>query len=120
MNLWRALLIGTSQGIALVPGISRIGVTLATGLLLGIAPQKALRYSFFLAVPTILMAVVYKSVSLPAEWNLGVGWPWIGFLTSVLIGLLAIEILHHSMLKGKLHFFSIYLVIAAVTGLVYF
>ena len=51
-----ALLIGAVQALALVPGISRSGTTIAAGLLLGLAPERAARFSFLLSIPAIAAA----------------------------------------------------------------
>lgn len=62
---WRdALLIGFSQVLALIPGTSRSGITITTGLLLGMDRQSASRFSFLLAIPVILLATVYESYCL--------------------------------------------------------
>ncbi len=55
-----ALIVGASQALALVPGTSRSGATLATGMLLGLRREDAARFSFLLAVPIILGAGAYK------------------------------------------------------------
>ena len=60
----QALAIGTSQGLALLPGISRSGTTITTGLLLGMTHRSAARFSFLLATPIILAAGVLEVPSL--------------------------------------------------------
>jgi undecaprenyl-diphosphatase len=53
-----ALLIGLSQGMATLPGLSRSGVTISTGLILGVERDTAVKYSFLLSIPTILAATI--------------------------------------------------------------
>lgn len=53
LTWWSALLIGAAQGLAIWPGISRSGSTIATGMLCGLSPQRAARFSFLLAIPAI-------------------------------------------------------------------
>ncbi len=54
---WRgALLVGLFQAIAIIPGTSRSGITITAGLILGLTREAAFRFSFLLAIPTILMA----------------------------------------------------------------
>jgi undecaprenyl-diphosphatase len=59
---WDALLIGCGQALALVPGSSRSGTTITTGMLLGLTREAAARFSFLLSVPIILGAGIYKLV----------------------------------------------------------
>jgi undecaprenyl-diphosphatase len=59
---WDALLIGCGQALALVPGSSRSGTTITTGMLLGLTREAAARFSFLLSVPIILGAGAYKLV----------------------------------------------------------
>ncbi len=73
LTLRDALLIGASQILALVPGTSRSGITMTTGLLLGLTRAAAARFSFLLAIPTILMSagLVTKDLvesAAPVDW----------------------------------------------------
>ena len=64
LGFGQALLIGTSQGLALLPGISRSGTTITTGLMLGMTHRSAARFSFLLATPIILAAGLLEVPSL--------------------------------------------------------
>jgi len=67
MKGWKAVVIGIFQGIAVIPGISRSGVTIASGIMLGLKREFAMEYSFILAVPAVFGAVVLEAVRhLPA------------------------------------------------------
>ncbi|KAA3651726.1 MAG: undecaprenyl-diphosphate phosphatase [Proteobacteria bacterium] len=57
-----ALIIGLAQCLALIPGASRSGVTLTAGMALGLSKSMAARFSFLLAIPTILMATAYAGI----------------------------------------------------------
>ena len=59
-----ALIIGTAQALALVPGTSRSGITITAGRLLGFGRQDAARFSFLLSAPVILLATMYQVVKL--------------------------------------------------------
>ncbi len=120
LNGWRAFVIGISQGIAMVPGISRTGATIATGLLLGVAPQEALRYSFFLAIPTIVAAFLYETLAHPVLWDLSDGSLWLGVGISFVVGLFAIRTLRSLMQRRRLHVFSLYLLVLGTVGLLVF
>ncbi len=60
LTFWQALLVGTSQVLALIPGISRSGVTVVGGLASGLSAEMAARFSFLLATPIILAAGVLE------------------------------------------------------------
>lgn len=70
---WQALLIGVAQAVALIPGTSRAGITIAAALALGLGRTAALRFSFLLAIPTIAAAALL--MALAAEREL----PWAAF-----------------------------------------
>lgn len=120
LNVWRSFLIGVSQGVAMAPGISRSGATIATALLLGVAPEEALRFSFFLAIPTIGTAFAYEALAHPITIEWAEGSVLIGFLTSVAVGLFAIQTLRLFLRRRRLHLFSLYLVGLGLAGLIYF
>lgn len=72
---WGAVLIGVAQGAALFPGVSRSGMTIAAALWAGLAPREAARFSFFLALPTILGATVFElGQEALTPQTLGVPW----------------------------------------------
>ncbi|MCG6966004.1 MAG: undecaprenyl-diphosphate phosphatase [Chromatiaceae bacterium] len=79
LTLGDALLIGASQVLALVPGTSRSGITMTTGLWLGFTREAASRFSFLLSIPTILASSVLVTKDLleagtPVDWSgLGLG-----------------------------------------------
>ena len=79
IGLLDALLIGLSQVLALIPGTSRSGITITTGLMLGLTREAASRFSFLLSIPTILGSSLLVSMDLlqagqPADWgSLGMG-----------------------------------------------
>ena len=62
---WKGVLfIGVAQIFALIPGTSRSGVTMTAGLMIGLSKVAAARFSFLLSIPTILAAIMYKSLKL--------------------------------------------------------
>lgn len=89
---WKdALLIGVSQGIAIVPGVSRSGITIIMGLLLGLERATAVRFSFLLSMPIILGAGLLKIDYMIANINNPIFWT--GLLISASAGLAAIHFL---------------------------
>ena len=109
----RALLIGFVQGVAVLPGISRSGSTIIMGLLLGMNPKNASRFSFLISVPAIFGAGLLEVFDLKE----GVDFTSlaIGGLISFLVGLAAISLMVRVTLKGRLKPFSYY--VFAVSGL---
>lgn len=78
VGLKHALYIGFSQVLALIPGTSRSGITMTTGLLLGYTREAAARFSFLLSIPVILGAGLLSTLDLLEEPNL-VDWPALGY-----------------------------------------
>jgi undecaprenyl-diphosphatase len=107
-----AALVGIAQAIAILPGISRSGATIATAVLLGIDREKAARFSFLMVVPLILgkMLVDTKSlVEMGSSGNSGALIPLlIGFVAAFFTGLWACQAMISFVKKAKLSGFAIY------------
>jgi len=106
-----ALAIGTAQGLALVPGLSRSGLTIATALLLGVRREKAFKFSFLLSVPAIIGALgvtLYKQHE--ALTLVGVGWVDIlaGIAVSLFVSYFALKLLWKVMADKKFYLFAFY------------
>jgi undecaprenyl-diphosphatase len=86
------LLIGSAQAIALVPGVSRSGVTLTAGLGLGLDRRAAARFSFLLAIPATALAAAKEGLDVLSGEPIGVGPPVLGagFLAAALSGFLVV------------------------------
>ncbi len=105
-----AFLIGVAQAVAMIPGISRSGLTISTGIFRGIRKEKAAEFSFLLSLPAILGATALKLGDV-----LNQSEPWfdlwvclIGMACAFLFGCLAIRFLLSVIGKGKLEFFGYY------------
>lgn len=86
-----AVLIGASQALALIPGVSRSGVTIAAALGCGLAPEEAARFSFLLSLPTVAGAVVLQAIGL-AEGGLRADpGLWLGLPVAAITGFCAIR-----------------------------
>ena len=104
-----ALIIGLMQGVAIVPGISRSGSTIATGLFMGLDREKAARFSFLLSIPAILGAFLIKILfNTEALESIDSSYV-VGAAISTLVGLLAIKLTINAVVVKKLWLFSIYL-----------
>jgi undecaprenyl-diphosphatase len=115
LNLKDAVTIGFAQALALLPGVSRSGITITTGLLRGYNREAATRFSFLLSTPAIAgAAVLHLRHILSAEntdWSLFA----IGFASSAVVGYLAIAFLIRYVRGHTLNVFAGYrLILAAV------
>jgi undecaprenyl-diphosphatase len=109
LTLWQSLAIGTAQALALVPGVSRSGVTLTAGLALGLRREDAARFSFLLAIPTTAGAVALKLKPLVAAGLAGgSGSLVVGVLASALVGLLVIHGLLGFLRRYPVYVFAAY------------
>ncbi len=103
-----ALLIGLVQGLAIVPGISRSGATISAALYLGVDRELAGRFSFLLAIPAILGALVIGIDSEAFHNTLPAGTIVLGSLAAAVVGYLALVVLLKMVKKGQLHRFAPY------------
>lgn len=121
-TLRQALIIGLAQLMAVTPGISRSGSTIAVALFLGVGRREAARYSFLLSIPAILGATLLEARDLLAEpaGSVNVTPLLVGFVVSLLVGLASLLWLLRIVQTGRLWLFVPYLVliggIAVVVG----
>ena len=110
-----ALVIGVMQGLAIIPGISRSGSTIATGLFLGLDKETAARYSFLLSIPAIVGAEILslKDVSFQAFDIVTL----LGTLTAGVVGYGALTLLLYILKRGQLHFFVPYCWLVGVAAI---
>ena len=107
VGLMPALAVGTVQGLALLPGISRSGITIVCCLLLGFERGLAGRFSLLLSIPAILGAVLLNFSITDLE-RIGIAPLLMGFFSSALVGLLALKLLMGVVKKGRMYYFAPY------------
>ena len=116
MGLKETFLIGLSQALAFIPGVSRSGVTITTGRLLKVDRESAAKYSFMLSAPIVLAATIFKFSSFQLSLEF-----FIGVITSFIVGILVIKFLMQYLKRGSFKGFAIYRVIAGLLiFLIYF
>ena len=104
-----ALIIGVSQAIAILPGISRSGATISTSVLLGIDRERAARFSFLMVVPLILGKMAKDLMDGEFSGDSVELMPLgIGFIAAFITGLVACTWMISLVKKSKLSWFSIY------------
>jgi undecaprenyl-diphosphatase len=108
-SAWSAGGIGLAQALAILPGISRSGTTIAAGMWARIEPEKAAEFSFLLAIPAIAGAAVLQLSDLSTS-AAGIGWGplALSFLAALVAGVLAIRLLVMLLRKGSFHRFAPY------------
>ena len=119
MSIFDALVIGTMQGVAILPAVSRSGMTISTCLSRGMDKENAARFSFLLSIPAILGAVVLTvkdivtgEVALDAA--IGMGPMAAGFVAAAVSGYLAIRFMVDVIKKGRLKWFSVYVFLLGI------
>ncbi|HMM22091.1 MAG TPA: undecaprenyl-diphosphate phosphatase [Selenomonadales bacterium] len=114
----QAILIGVSQALALIPGVSRSGITMTTGRLLGFSREAAAKFSFLLATPIIAGAALKHTPDI--LHNIANPLFLAGTVTSAIVGLISIGFLLKYLQRHNFAIFAVYrLVIAALIVVVY-
>ena len=120
VNLPRSILVGIGQALAILPGISRSGTTISTGLFLGIKPYRAAEFSFLLAIPAIAGAIIFKMDSVLSLNTQILGPYLLATAVAFISGLFSVYILLDIIRRGKFVYFGIYCLIAGMASLYYF
>ncbi len=118
-----AFIIGLAQAVAVVPGISRSGSTIATGLLLGNKKENMAQFSFLMVLVPILGEALLEMIDLLQNGGLGVGISWVsmlvGFLAAFLSGCFACKFMINLVRKGKLIYFAVYCLLVGLFTVIY-
>jgi undecaprenyl-diphosphatase len=115
MPVWMAFALGVAQGLAITPGISRSGTTIAVALILGVNREFAARFSFLMSLPAILGAVIFKlkDVEDAALDPVQLG---VGGLTALVSGYVALHLLVKVVKQGQFSWFAPYCWCVAVAA----
>lgn len=124
ISLKDAFIIGLAQAVAVMPGLSRSGSTIATGLILGNNKAKLAQFSFLMVIPPILgealldamKMVKYGTASVMGDISLGV--LAVGFVAAFVSGCVACKWMINIVKRGKLIYFAIYCAIAGIVTLI--
>ena len=119
VGLLSGCLIGLAQAAAVIPGISRSGVTMSTATYLRLSPERAARFSFLLAVPVIVGAAVLETPRL-LEASSGLTLPsLIGAGVSAVVGTIAIRAVLRQLERGGFSVFALYCLAAGTAGILF-
>ena len=115
MTFKQTFLIGLSQALAFIPGVSRSGITMTTGRLMGVKRESTAKYSFMLSAPIVLAATVFKLGDFIEYFTIasttGIIAFILGVLVSFVVGIIVIKFLLNYLKKGSFKIFAIYRVI---------
>ena len=121
MTMKQALVIGLGQTVSMVPGVSRSGATIVTGLLVGLDRRAATDFSFLLALPTMYAATLYSMwkarAELAGEMGLGMG---VGLLAAYVSALIVINAFLRYVQTNSLRPFGWYRIVAGLAVLAWF
>lgn len=122
LNTSRTFMMGVAQAFAIIPGISRSGSTISTGLYLGLNRKEAANFSFLMVIPVIGGAMLLKTIDM-VEVGVQAAQLWdllVGFLTSFISGYFALKYLIILLQKRGFHYFAYYCWAIGLIGLFYF
>lgn len=120
----KALLVGIAQAVAIIPGVSRSGVTITAGLFLGLTRSQAARFSFLLLTPVLLGAFLLRLFDFLGQGVVVIGGSWpaalAGLISSSIFSYLALVFLFQLLKKSSFWPFVIYrIILATVVLLIY-
>ena len=119
MSVGMALILGLVQGVAILPGISRSGITIVAALGLGLHRSLAARFSFLMSIPAILGATLFEWREIEfGHW--GAKNLFLGLLLAFIVGILAIHLVIKTVEKGRFQIFSYYVFPLGLFSLGYF
>ncbi len=117
---WKdALFIGIFQALAILPGISRSGATISAGLFRRFGRDLAFKFSFFLAIPAIIGALILQIPDLVSSSSYLINQALIGMVIAGIVGFFALKILRKVLVSSKLHIFAIYCLLLGVGVLLF-
>jgi len=118
-----AFIIGLSQAIAIVPGLSRSGTTIATGLMLGNKRESVAKFSFLMVIVPILgeafLDLIKGGFSSDAKGSLSTTVLVVGFLAAFITGTIACKWMINIVKKGKLVYFAYYCIVVGIATIVF-
>ena len=120
LNTSKGLIIGLFQALAILPGISRSGMTISIALLLGIKSREAAKFSFMLAIPAIVGATVLTLLETDFNQAKDLIFPLIAAaFVALFSGYFALKFLIKILNNGKFYYFSIYCIFLGIISLLY-
>lgn len=124
VDYFDSLLIGVAQGTAIIPGISRSGLTIATALLRKVEKKTAFAFSFLLSVPAVIGAAILESARAWASHELAISGVdtatmLFGVVVSMIIGYISLNLLQKIVISERLHLFGYYCWLVGIVIILY-
>lgn len=124
ISMWDAFIIGLAQACAVMPGLSRSGSTIATGLILGNKKETLAQFSFLMVMPPIIGEALLSGMEImkgasEANAEISTSALIIGFLAAFLSGCAACKWMINIVKKGKLIWFGVYCAVAGAITIIY-
>jgi undecaprenyl-diphosphatase len=108
LNNQKSLFIGALQALAILPGVSRSGSTISAGLKAGLKKEEAFNFSFLLAIPAILGALLLKAKDFLEKDSINGQFSLLGFIIAAVTSYFSLKILANFVKKGQLYLFAPY------------
>ncbi len=116
----RALITGVAQALAILPGVSRSGMTISAARASGISPVKAAEFSFLMVIPLLVGAALVDLLRMPPEGDHLSGWLLaLGAAVAAAVGFAAIKLLVLTLKGGRFWMFGVYCIAAGVLTLLF-
>ena len=120
INIKSAIVIGLSQAIAIIPGISRSGATISTAVLLGIDKENSAKFSFLMVVPLIFGKVFKDLLSINTlEYGESFSPLFNGFIFALFTGIIACNWMIKLVKNSQLKYFSFYCFIVGIIAMTF-
>jgi undecaprenyl-diphosphatase len=105
---------GLAQAVAVIPGFSRSGFTIAAGLSTGVKREAAAEFSFLMSIPIIIASFVYELISSSGALSMDILPMSVAFVAALFSGVVSITFMLSAIKNVKLHWFGVYLVVLSV------
>ena len=114
LSFLRSVIIGISQMVAILPGISRSGATITTGMFLKMRREDAAKFSFLIMLPAVAGATLLELKNLGGVSGIMI----VGMLISFFVGYISLKVLLKMITSYKFHYFAYYCIVVGVAGLI--
>ena len=118
LSYLKSIIIGFAQAVAIIPGISRSGMTITCALLLGLNSKDAAKFSFLLAIPAILGSGLFTFIDIDGDFHIKIEIALAGLISSFIVGMASLRWLIHILEKGKFYSFGLYCIFIGILTII--